>query len=202
MELHDSDVSATGWAVAVLDAASRAKLGIDDESLLGALDFLNATTSTTGLVGYTSVENAGAKVTGPFDDYQYHVATMSSIGVLIRSSASKDMKNEFYELASQEILKDLPQPRADLSVDYYYWYHGTKALNRLEGTEGNKKGKRKVAEPWNKAVLEALTVLQDTSKDGCSHGGWVYPDRWSLYAGGPVYSTTMAVLTLQAAKKK
>jgi len=51
-------------------------------------------------------------------------------------------------------------------------------------------------------VLEALTVLQDRTKDACSQGGWVYADRWNLYAGGPVYSTAMGVLTLEAIEKK
>jgi hypothetical protein len=107
-ELHDSDVSATGWAVAVLDAGMRAKLNVQDASLRGALDFLDSTTKTDGLVGYTHVEDAGATVTGPFDDYHYHVATMSSIGVLIRSTASPKTTDPFYDQAAKEILKDLP----------------------------------------------------------------------------------------------
>ena len=53
-----------------------------------------------------------------------------------------------------------------------------------------------------KALLETLTALQDRTKDACSLGGWVVPDRWNLYAGGPVYSTAMAVLALEAVKKK
>lgn len=201
-ELHDSDVSATGWAVAVLDAGMRAKLDVQDASLRGALDFLDSTTKTDGLVGYTHVEDAGATVTGPFDDYHYHVATMSSIGVLIRSTASPKTTDPFYDQAAKEILKDLPDASDVLAIDYYYWYHGTHALNRLEGTEGAKKAKRKVAEPWNKALLEALTEVQDRSKEGCRQGGWIVADRWSLYAAGPVYSTAMGVLALEAIKKK
>jgi hypothetical protein len=202
-ELHESDVSATGWAVAVLAAASDARLDVKEDALKGALDYLNFTTKTNGLVGYDTSENAGAKVTGPFDEYQYHVATMCSIGVLIRLAASRDTTNAFYDLAVKEISKDLPQFSGDpLSIDYYYWYHGTSAMNRLEGTEGPKKAKRKVAEAWNKAVLDALTAAQDRTKDACSQGGWVIPDRWSLYAAGPVYSTAMGVLTLEAIRKK
>jgi hypothetical protein len=201
-ELHDADVSATGWAVAVLATAADARLDVKEEALRGALDYLNFATKTNGLVGYDSSENAGAKVTGPFDEYDYHVATMSSIGVLIRLASSRDTTDTFYDLAVREMSKDLPQSGGGLTVDYYYWYHGTSAMNRLEGTEGPKKAKRKVAEPWNKAVLEALTATQDRTKDACSQGGWVTPDRWSLYAAGPVYSTAMGVLTLEAIKKK
>lgn len=201
-ELHDSDISATGWAVAVLAAAGDAELDVKEEALKGALDYLNFATKTNGLVGYDTSENAGAKVTGAFDEYQYHVATMSSIGVLIRLAASRDTTNAFYDLAVKEISKDLPQASDVLSIDYYYWYHGTAAMNRLEGTEAPKKAKRKVADPWNKAVLEALTALQDRTKNACSQGGWVVPDRWNLYAGGPVYSTAMGVLALEALKRK
>jgi hypothetical protein len=198
-ELHDSDVSATGWAVAALVAADEAGIETKSESLSGALDFLNYATKENGLVGYLAAETAGAKVSGPFDSYRYHVATMSSIGVLIRSTVGRDWKNPFFDIAAREILRDMPPSANDkLSVDFYYWYHGTLALNRMEGTESAKNAKRKVAAPWNKAVVDALLALQDRTKGSCSLGGWVVPDRWNLYAGGPVYETTLGVLTLAA----
>jgi hypothetical protein len=41
-----------------------------------------------------------------------------------------------------------------------------------------------------------LLPLQDHADRACSNGGWITPDRWS-YAGGPLYSTAINVLTLE-----
>jgi len=202
-ELYDADTSATGWAVAALWSGIRAGIEVPDATMKGALDFLNDVSRTDGMVGYLKAEEAGEKVTGPFDTFDYHPSTLAAIAVLIRSSTTRDTSNRFLDLNAQQVLKDMPRVTSDnLSVDYYYWYHGTQALNRIEGTEGASKKKRKLADPWNKAVLEALTALQDRTKDACSQGGWVTADRWSLYAGGPVYSTTMGVLSIEAIVEK
>ncbi len=202
-KLSESDTSATNWAIAALHAGLTAGLDAKEASFEGALAFLNFVTVTNGLVGYQSSDQIGLKVTGPFDQYDYHVGTMCALGILIRTEVQRERSLPFYDLAAQKILKDLPAVSENrLSIDYYYWYHGTLALNRLEGTEGPKKAKRKIADPWNRAVTAALLGLQDHTKDACSQGGWVTPDRWNLFAGGPTYSTAMGVLTLEACGKK
>jgi hypothetical protein len=200
--LHDSDVSATGWAVAALSAASRAGLEVHKESLAGALEFMNSVCVTNGRVGYQTAEQAGLKLQGRDEEYEYHFGTLCALGILIRLDTTKDSTNSFLDAAAKHIVED--QPRAadsNLAIDYYYWYHGTEALNRLEGTEYAKGKKRKLVEPWNKSVTERLCALQDHAKGACSSGGWVTRDRWS-YAGGPVYTTAMALLTLDLTDRK
>jgi len=195
--LHDADISATGWAVAGLAAAARAGLEVRKDSLDGALEFMNSVAVTTGLVGYDKSQSAGLKVQGPDDRFDYHCATLSAIGILIRLRTTKDTTDAFLDAAAQKILEDQPRVEGSgLSIDYYYWYHASEALKALEGTEYAKGKKRKPAEPWNKSAGDRLFALQDHTKDSCSFGGWVTRDRWA-YLGGPVYCTAMAVLTLK-----
>jgi hypothetical protein len=201
-ELHDSDVSATGWAIAALSAAARAGLEVHKEAFGGALDFMNSVCVTNGLVGYQKAEHAGLKVEGRDEEYQYHFGTLCALGILIRLNTTKDTTNAFLDSAAKHIVEDQPQVTdSNLAIDYYYWYHGTEALNRLEGSEYAKGKKRKLVEPWNKAVTERLCALQDHTKGACSYGGWVTRDRWS-YAGGPVYCTALALLTLDRSDGK
>jgi hypothetical protein len=83
-----------------------------------------------------------------------------------------------------------------LSVDYYYWYYASMALNQVDGPDAPKKS-GKYWPAWNKAMVDAVLGLQDKTKGACSNGGWMVPDRWSLDHGGPLYATALNVLTLE-----
>jgi hypothetical protein len=82
-----------------------------------------------------------------------------------------------------------------LSIDYYYWYYGSLALNQLDGPDSPKKS-GKYWGPWNKAMVDAVLSLQDHTERACSNGGWIQGDRWA-YTGGPLYATAINVLTLE-----
>ena len=84
-----------------------------------------------------------------------------------------------------------------LSIDYYYWYYASLALNQFDGPD-SPRASGKYWNPWNEALVPVLLELQDQTAvdDDCSRGGWIVPDRWS-YQGGALYSTSMAVLTLE-----
>jgi len=96
-------------------------------------------------------------------------------------------------------VKDLPHVGEDrLSVDYYYWYYGSLALNQFDGPGSPRPDHGKYWDAWNNAMITAVLQLQDDTREGgqCSRGGWLTPDRW-CYAGGPVYATALNVLTLE-----
>ena len=82
-----------------------------------------------------------------------------------------------------------------LSVDYYYWYYGSLALNQFDGPDSPRKG-GKHWNAWNRAMVDALGSLQNVEEKSCRRGGWITPDRWA-YACGPISSTALAVLTLE-----
>jgi hypothetical protein len=71
------------------------------------------------------------------------------------------------------------------NIDYYSWYNCTLALHQVGGEHWRR---------WNNIVRDLLVDLQET--EGCVKGSWSPNSRWGL-AGGRIYSTAMAVLTLE-----
>jgi hypothetical protein len=165
----------------------------------GALDFVKWCTDPrgSGLVGYLSPDGAGLPVEGiGFEKYTYHVATMSSLGMLTRTFVAHDLSDPALEQSAKVLVKDLPQATDDhSSIDYYYWYYGSLALNQFDG-EDSPRHTGKYWGPWESATATTLLELQSAGEDQCSRGGWLVPDRWCHY-GGPVYATAINVLTLE-----
>jgi hypothetical protein len=196
-ELYDSDTSATGWAVMALKSAQISGLNVKKESMDGAFEFAKFVTAADGAVGYQDAKMAGATVTGPNDHFIYHPAAMSALGMCIRIFTQHDPNDPFLDLAAKRVITDLPAISKDkLSIDYYYWYYGSLALNQLDGPDSPRKN-GKYWNAWNKAMVDALLPLQDKGDRACSNGGWcTTTDRWS-YTGGPLYTTAINVLTLE-----
>ncbi len=196
-ELFDSDTSVTGWVVMALKSAIISGLQVDKNSMDGGLAFVKWCTANDGLVGYNDPKNAGLTVQGRGDDkFDYHATSMTSLGICIRIFCEHDPNDAFFEPAAQRLIKDLPTVDKDRrKIDYYYWYYGSMALNQLDGPDSPRKS-GKYWGPWNKAMVDAVIGLQDTQERSCNRGGWIQPDRWA-YAGGPIYSTAINVLTLE-----
>jgi hypothetical protein len=195
-ELFDADTSATGWAVMALKSAQLCGLKVKKESMDGAFEFAKYVTADNGLVGYVDAKTAGSPVQGPNDFFAYHAASMSALGMCIRIFTQHDPSDPFLKLAAQRVIADLPSISKDkLSVDYYYWYYGSLALNQFDGPDSPARS-GKFWGPWNKAMVDALLALQDHKDKACSNGGWVVPDRWA-HAGGPIYATAINTLTLE-----
>ncbi len=193
-----ADMSVTGWMVMALKSARMSGLRVPQEAFDGALAFTTWVTGEDGLVGYLDPAGAGEAVSGRHDHFDYHVGTMSALGMLTRIFVAQDEADPFLDLAAARLAGDLPAVSEDgLSIDYYYWYYATLALNQLDGPESPRHTGR-YWRPWNEAMQSALLGLQDgdAEPDVCTRGGWLQPDRWS-YAGGPVYSTALNVLTLE-----
>jgi len=107
-------------------------------------------------------------------------------------------RDPFLEQGAKQIIKDLPTVSKDkLSIDYYYWYYATIAINQFDGPRVPRRP-TSTGVPWNEAMKDAIISLQDTSNkpDVCSRGGWLVGDRWCHY-GGPIYATAINTLTLE-----
>lgn len=196
-QLFQSDTSVTGWVVMALKSAQLAGLAVKKENMDGAFEFTKWATADSGLVGYLDAKGAGQTVTGKNDDkFTYHPTSMSALGMCIRIFSQHDPDDPFLELAAKRIVQDLPTVSKDKSsIDYYYWYYGSLALNQLDGPDSPRKS-GKYWGPWNKAMVEAVLALQDHAERACSNGGWITTDRWS-YDGGPLYTTALNTLTLE-----
>ncbi len=198
--LSDVDISHTCWIVMALKSAQLTGFEVDPAVMDGALAYAQYTTGKDGLVGYQNPYQAGDVIGGPGDQFNYHTATMSALGMLVRTFVSHDLDDPFLELGAKQIVKDLPSVSKDkLSIDYYYWYYATLALNQFDGPDSPRRGAGKYWEPWNKALVEAILSLQDQSKarDVCTRGGWLEQDRWGGHTGYTLYNTALNVLTLE-----
>ena len=198
-QLYMSDTSVTTWCVMALKSAQLSGLQVKQESMQGAMDYCKFVTADNGLVGYMDAKSAGATVTGPFSEqFTYHPSTMSALGMCLRIFATHNPDDPFLEQAAKKIVQDLPTvSKNHESLDYYYWYYGSLALNQLDGPDSPKKS-GKYWNPWNKAMVDAVLALQDHTERACSNGGWIVSDRWGNYSGcGPLYNTALNVLTLE-----
>ncbi len=197
-EMSDADTSVTAWVAMALKSAELSGIAFPPESFAGALAFVRWVSRDDGLAGYLNPQAAGMEVDGFRDHFTYHPGTMSALSMCVRTFITKDIADPFLDKAAQQIVKDLPAVTDDkLSIDYYYWYYASLALNQLDGPD-SPRASGKYWNPWNEALVKVLLDLQDKTdiKDDCSKGGWLTPDRWS-YAGGALYSTAISVLTLE-----
>lgn len=196
-ELCDSDTSITGWCILALESGRRAGLRVGEDHLAGGLAFAKfVTQEETGLVGYLDRRGAGATVTGPNDHFVYHPATMSALGMSIRMSVEKNFADPVLDRSAQVIAKDVPTITPDqLSIDYYSWFHASRALNQFDGPDSPSKTNAYWG-PWSKALVESVLALQDHTERDCRNGGWLVADRWT-YQGGPIYTTAINLLTLE-----
>lgn len=198
--VQEVDISVTTWVVMALKSAQLVGLEVPVEVMNGALAYAEYTTGKDGLVGYLNPYVAGEMIRGPGDHFTYHTGTMSALGMLVRTFVRHDLEDPFLDLASKHIVKDMPSVSKDkLSVDYYYWYYATLALNQFDGPDSPRKGSGKYWDNWNEALIESILPLQNASKarDVCTRGGWLDPDRWGSHTGHSLYSTALNVLTLQ-----
>ena len=198
-QLYDADTSVTTWCVMALKSAELSKLTVDPASLAGALDFAKYVTADDGSVGYLDRASAGAVLSGPFSEgFTYHPTTMCALGMCIRIFAAHDPTDPILDRSASRIVADLPAVAKDgRSIDYYYWYYASLALNQLDGPDSPRKS-GKYWNPWNKAMVDALLALQDGTQGSCREGGWIMNDRWASASGaGAIYATAMSVLTLE-----
>ena len=84
--------------------------------------------------------------------------------------------------AAAYILQELPSGNRP---NLYYWYYATLGLYQHQGTSWHR---------WNEALKHTLVKAQLT--EGDEAGSWSPETVWGGY-GGRVYSTAMAVLSLE-----
>jgi hypothetical protein len=200
-EIRDVDISVTCWVTMALKSAKISGLKVPDETMEGAFNYSQSVIGQGGLVGYQDATQAGKPAAGVGDHFKYHTGTMTALAMLVRTFVRHDLEDPFFEDGARHIIKDLPEvtkDKAHPSIDYYYWYHATMALNQFDGPDSPRKNAGKYWEPWNKALQEAILGLQNDSKEKlvCSRGGWLENDRWS-HGGHAIYNTAINVLTLQ-----
>ena len=190
---RSTDLSITCWVVMALKSAKSCDFDVPDAALAGALAFgVDAT-----------VEAARGRepdaAADPRDEFTVHSARRAALGMLVRIFAGGDVDDPFLEQAAREIAADVPEVSKDgLSVDFYYWYFATLALNQYDGPDSPRAGAGRYWEPWNEGLVASLLPLQEPPrrKDACARGGWLQDARGNR-RGRALYNTALNVLTLE-----
>jgi len=196
------DLSVSGWVVMALKAASVAGAAVPPETVSGIVDLTLAHTTRDGTVYYAN------KGTGTVEDRAAATLTrrfgpaMTAVGMVVRQLLGVRRDAAILRQQAELLLSDPPDARRLRGGDAtglhseYYWYYGTLAMFNQGGEAWSR---------WNAAIRDALLNTQDRSMSGQgarrhSYGSWpAFGRGWGKWgrAGGRVYSTALAVLSLE-----
>lgn len=185
----DNDSSLTGLIVFVLKGAKGVGFQVDDEAVRGGITFLDEMTDEKS--GRTGYQQKGGFPARSFESINRFPAqsseSLTAVAMNARIAAGQRL-NDSPPLAKALALVQAQPPRWDEkagTIDYYYWYYGTRALFLLGGDAWRE---------WKAAVVRELTSHQCTEGDGA--GSFPPADAWSN-EGGRVYATAIDLLTLE-----
>lgn len=186
----DNDTSISGWMITALIAAKRANLNVDEKSFKDAITWFDEVTdNATGRVGYSVIGEPSQR----YSDYnpQYpreKTEAMTAAGLWCRLLIGQDPETTPILKKHADLLRRvLPYWKSSgTSVDLYYWYYGTYAMNAMGGAYWA---------AWNKSLKSALV---DNAQDvaGADAGSWEPIGAWGM-PGGRAYATAMSALCLE-----
>jgi hypothetical protein len=194
-DLHGpSDASVSGWQVLALKTAHEAGVGEVSQDCINGMEtfFKNCEDQRTGRTFYQPGHNL------PSD-------APTAIGMLVHQfildQPDADKPNSPLIDRGAKYLADKAQSSfkhgrkqgkkrqfAAAPGDHYTFYNGTLAMFKAGGPEWKR---------WNDVIRDTLVDSQCGEDEGCRRGSWdLMGDQWSP-AGGRVYCTALAVLTLE-----
>jgi hypothetical protein len=195
-----SDCSVSGWVMLALKTAREAKISVSPKAISRMMDFFAAnyadgqtnygaapkqpSDAMTG-VGMMAVEFFQHKLDSPI--VQWGAAYLAD-----KADALTQSLPGFADAQMRKALQSLPPAMAalpasfDPSMNYYLWYNCTMAMFQAGGEPWKR---------WNGAIRDRVISLQ-VHGEGCNRGSWPPNDQYSG-RGGRIYSTALAVLTLE-----
>lgn len=177
------NTSVTVWQVQALRLASMLDIPGVDNALRKSYQWLGDVTNDNGLVDYK--ESA---------DYPNSPYALTASGItaylwidslpVMKSEENNVIKKRLDNLYNKQIAlfsENLPLSKSATDNDFCYWYWGTMVMISPDNQEWQK---------WNAQIKEILI------KNQAENGTWQFNDKWGMF-GGQLYTTTMAILTLQ-----
>jgi uncharacterized protein YfaP (DUF2135 family) len=171
------DSSVTGWQVLALKSAREAGIAVSEPCIARIRKFFEYRASgENGRTGYLDRIPSTDATTG--------------VGMLARQFLLGEPDAPLIHEAAA-YLADLAEMqwgdrKAEENRDYYLWYNCTLAMFQVGG---------EYWERWNSLVRDTIVGLQCHA--GCERGSWDPNDtRWGEF-GGRIYTTALAVLTLE-----
>jgi len=179
-----ADVSVSAWQIAAIRSAELAGIAAPDKTRANAAGFLDALTSkATAETGYEKRPVRGESIPHP-------TLGPTAISLASRVALGDTTSSTIVRRQAAILMKNLPewktgwrsQPPRNAIHLYYCWYHGTVGMRGVGGKQWK---------TWCEAATTALITGQE--KDGA----WPPIGRWAA-DGGRVFTTTMAILTLES----
>jgi hypothetical protein len=170
-----SDCSVSGWVMLALKTAREARIKLERGTIPRMTAFF--------------VRHQVRDRTYYFSPAQQGTDAMTGVGMMAVEFFQNKHDSPFVSRGAR-YLADRAEARhaggATPAPDYYLWYNCTMAMFQAGG---------EAWERWNRAVRDEVIGLQ-VHGESCERGSWPPNDQWSS-RGGRIYSTALAVLTLE-----
>ena len=174
---QDGDLSATGWIFLAIRTAQLSGVTIGKSYLDKAEKFIEScgngpSQAKQSRYGYQKGTDA--------------TLTLSAVGLLAREYLGWKADDPNLVAGCKYLMENLPPDSGDALGTMYYYYYATQVLHHVEGQD---------FDLWNLRMREHL--LRTQARSGHEEGSW-RPDGvdWGKQ-GGRIYSTSLALLTLQ-----
>ncbi len=171
------DASVSGWVVLALKTAKEAGVKIEPACITKCITFFKeCETRSNGRTGYMK----GTVIT----------EATTGVGMLVHHFLLEKSDSDLVKAASAYLAGYAEKTwnvTGQGTPDYYLWYNCTLGMYLAGGANWEK---------WNNIVRKKLEDLQVKNEKVCERGSWPPNDRWGDQ-GGRIYSTALAVLTLE-----
>ena len=180
-----SDTSVSGWQVLAMKAAKRAGIVEVSDRCVAELEafFNRCEIGSSGQTGYMPGQVLSDATTG-VGMLVHEFILEQPDSPLVRSGA------KYLAGVAERSWKGPVVHRRRFAAhpgDFYTWYNCTLAMFQAGGEPWKR---------WNDVLRDHLVSLQCREPDGCANGSWDPDGHWSPQ-GGRIYSTALAVLTLE-----
>jgi hypothetical protein len=171
------DMSVTGWVFLAIRDGQLASIPVEEEPLKRAEKFLDSV--------------ADGPPEAKLSRYCYEpgkpaTLTLTAAGLLTRQYTSWQREEPDLVAGCKYMMQHLPPENAKALGAMYYYYYATQVLHHMEGPE---------FDLWNYRMREHLVRTQQQS--GHRAGSWEPEGCDQGATGGRLYSTSLALLTLQ-----
>ncbi len=172
------DTSVTAWQLMALKSAQEAGVPIKDYCLIAMRRFFQQ--RATGQHGRTG-----------YDNRQPQTDATTGVGMVARQFLFGRPNARLVREAAA-YLADLAEKTwqdgatDEAAPDYYLWYYCTLGMFQAGGQNWDR---------WNNVVRNTIAGLQ--RHEGCQRGSWDPDSQWGKMGGGRIYTTALAILTLE-----
>jgi hypothetical protein len=193
---QEGDMSATGWVFLAIRYGQLAGLVIRPTPLARAERFLDACGAgpeeakmsrysyTPGTEAKLSLSAAGL-LTREYLGWKKDNRDLQA-GLLTREYLGWKKDNRDLQAGVKYLMQNLPPESSNKLGNLYYYYYATQVLHHMEGSE---------FDLWNYRMREHLLRLQ--AREGHRAGSWDPEGANYGNRGGRLYTTSMALMTLQ-----